>query len=96
LRRFAFFGSLILLVVFLLGNLFAFQQKRMLHSHDAAIVMQPVVAVKNIPSDDGTDEFTLHAGTKVNITDDTMTDWKQIHLPDGREGWVKTAVIENI
>jgi len=52
--------------------------------------------VKNIPSENGSDEFTLHAGTKVTITDDTMADWTQVLLPDGREGWLPPHVLETI
>ena len=52
--------------------------------------------MKNIPSDDGSDEFTIHAGTKATITDNTMTDWKQLRLPDGRQGWVVASAIEMI
>ena len=96
LRRITFFVSVVMLVLFLLGNLFAWQQKRQLSGRDSAIVMQESVAVKNIPSENGTDEFTIHAGTKLIITDDTMSDWKQILLPDGREGWVRIHSIEVI
>lgn len=95
-RRGSFFGALALLALFLLGNLFAWQQRETLTSHQAAIVMSENVPVKNIPSANGTDEFTIHAGTKVNIKDDTMTDWTQISLPDGREGWVAPSGIEKI
>ena len=95
-RRFSFFGALALLVLFLLGNLFAWQQREALTSHRAAIVMSESVPVKNIPSANGTDEFTIHAGTKVNIKDDTMADWTQIALPDGREGWIAPSGIEKI
>lgn len=95
-RRIAFFAALPLLLLFLLGNLFAWQQKALLSSHSSAIVTVESVPVKNIPSDSGNSEFTIHAGTKVNITDDTMGDWKQILLPDGRQGWVKPRSIEKI
>lgn len=95
-RRISFFGALALLVLFLLGNLFAWQQREALTSHRAAIVMSESVPVKNIPSANGTDEFTIHAGTKVNIKDDTMDDWTQIALPDGREGWIAPSGIEKI
>lgn len=96
LRRWSFFASLALMAVFLLANLFALQQRKSLASRQAAVVMSESVSVKNIPSDNGTDEFTIHAGTKVNITDDTMADWTHIVLPDGREGWVIPTVIEKI
>ena len=95
-RRVAFFAALPLLALFLLGNLFAWQQKALLTGHNSAIVMEESVPVKNIPSDNGNDEFTIHAGTKVGILDDTMSDWKQILLPDGRQGWVKLESIEKI
>ena len=96
LRRITFFLSIAMLVLFLLGNLFAWQQQKTLVGHDSAIVMDESVAVKNIPSENGSDEFTIHAGTKVVITDDTMSDWKQILLPDGREGWVRVVAMEKI
>lgn len=95
-RRWAFFGMLSLLLLFLLSNLFAWQQNKVLSSHNTAIVMAESVSVKNIPSENGSDEFTLHAGTKVTITDDTMADWTQVLLPDGREGWLPPHVLETI
>ena len=96
LRRISFTCSIILLVLFLLSNLFAWQQQRALQRHDEAIVMVQKTSVKNMPAASGSDEFTIHAGTKVTITDDTMSDWKQILLPDGREGWAKAKDIEKI
>lgn len=96
LRRAAFTSGAVFLVLFLLANLFAWQQQRTLQRHDEAIVMGQSVPVKTTPTASGTDEFTLHAGTKVTITDDTMDDWRQIVLPDGREGWVETKDVELI
>ena len=96
LRRVSFTISAILLVLFLLSNLFAWQQQRALQRHNEAIVMVQSLPVKNTPAASGSDEFTLHAGTKVTITDDTMNDWKQIILPDGREGWVEAKNVEKI
>lgn len=95
-RRMSFFSSLAMLALFLMGCLFAWQQKTSLSSTDAAIVMSESVGVKNIPSDEGSVEFTIHAGTKVAVTDATMSQWTQIRLPDGREGWVEAGNIENI
>ena len=96
LRRVSFSAAAALLVVFLLSNLFAWQQQRALQRHDEAIVMVQSLSVKSTPAAGGSDDFTIHAGTKVTITDDTMSDWKQILLPDGREGWVKASEIEKI
>ena len=96
LRRVSFTIAAVLLVLFLLSNLFAWQQQRALQRHDEAIVMVQSLPVKSTPTAGGSDEFTIHAGTKVTITDDTMHDWKQILLPDGREGWVEASFIEAI
>ena len=96
LRRLSFTVAAVLLVLFLLSNLFAWQQQRALQRHDEAIVMVQQLPVKSTPAAGGSDEFTIHAGTKVTITDDTMEDWKQILLPDGREGWVQAKDIEKI
>jgi len=52
--------------------------------------------VKSTPSANGTDLFILHEGTKVFITDDTMQDWREVRLPDGKVGWVETNQIEVI
>jgi SH3-like domain-containing protein len=38
----------------------------------------------------------IHEGTRVDITDDTMRDWKAVRLADGREGWVPARQIEKI
>ena len=32
----------------------------------------------------------------VDIIDDTMKDWKQVRLEDGREGWMQTSQMERI
>jgi SH3-like domain-containing protein len=42
------------------------------------------------------DQGVLHEGTRVDIIDDTMTDWKEIRIADGNEGWVETKQIEKI
>lgn len=96
LRRVSFTAGAFLLVLFLLSNIFAWQQQRAINRHDEAIVMVQSMSVKNTPAAGSSDEFTIHAGTKVTITDDTMNDWKQILLPDGREGWVNAKDIEVI
>ena len=96
LRRLAFVAAVALLALCLLAHLFAWQQRRALADRSAAIVMQPSITVRSIPSDSGPEVFTIHAGTRVTITDDTMSDWRQVLLPDGRQGWVQLQAIEQI
>ena len=96
LRKVGFFGAIILIVFFLLSNVFAHQQKDLLVHRRGAIVTAPAVTVKSTPAKQGTDLFILHEGTKVTITDGSMKDWKGIRLADGKEGWVETIQIELI
>ena len=96
LRKVGFFGAIILIVFFLLSNVFAHQQKDLLVNRRGAIVTAPAVTVKSTPAKQGTDLFILHEGTKVTITDGSMKDWKGIRLADGKEGWIETQQIELI
>ncbi|MBP5713407.1 MAG: BatD family protein [Prevotella sp.] len=96
LRKVGFFGAIILIVFFLLGNVFAYQQKDLLVNRRGAIVVAPALTVKSTPAKQGTDLFILHEGTKVTITDGSMKDWKGIRLADGKEGWIETRQIELI
>lgn len=96
LRKVGFFGGLLTLLFFLLANLFAWQQKQTLTHRDGAIIIQSAVPVKSTPAANGTDLFILHEGTKVIVTDDTMEDWREVRMPDGKVGWVETVQIEVI
>ena len=96
LRKVGFFGGMFFVLVFLASNLFAWQQKRALIHRTGAIIMPAAVNVKSTPSKNGTDLFILHEGTKVNITDGTMRQWKKIRVADGKEGWLETKEIEII
>lgn len=95
-RKMTFNAFILLLLLFIVSNIFASKQKSILNSHSDAIVVADVLPVKNIPSDNGTNSFTIHAGTKVKIVDDTMSQWKKIKLSDGREGWISLSSIEII
>lgn len=96
LRKVGFFGGGLLLLLFLLSNLFAFLQKQELVHHLGAIIMESAVNVKSTPSQNGTDLFILHEGTRVEIIDDQMQQWKQVRVADGKEGWVEAKQIEKI
>ena len=96
LRKLGFFAGVLFLVVFALSNLFAYQQKQALVHRSGAIIIRSAVNVKSTPAQNGTDLFILHEGTKVNITDDSMKDWREIRVADGKEGWLPTKDLEVI
>ncbi|MDE6688742.1 MAG: tetratricopeptide repeat protein [Prevotella sp.] len=96
LRKVGFFGGIVAVVAFLLFNVFAWQQSQLLKNRSGAIIIQSAVPVKSTPAHGGTDLFILHEGTKVNITDDSMDNWKEIKMADGKKGWVQANQIEII
>lgn len=95
-RKLGFFVAAIAVVVFLFSVLFAFQQKHARDNRSGAIVMSPSATMKETPAYNGTDVGVIHEGTKVDITDDTMGEWKCVRLADGRTGWVQASHIERI
>ena len=95
-RKIGFFGGVVFLVVFLLSNLFAFQQKEQLINRRGAIIMSSSVNVKKTPAKNSGESFILHEGTRVEISDKSLPDWRGIKLADGREGWVLTHQLEEI
>ena len=96
LRKVGFFGCGIMVVCFVLANIFAWQQKSQLNQHEGAIIIESAVPVKSTPAQNGTDLFILHEGTKVSVLDNSIGDWCEILVPDGKQGWVEISQIEVI
>lgn len=51
--------------------------------------MSPSVTVKSTPSDSGNDLFVIHEGTRIEITDNSLKDWCEIRIVDGKVGWIR-------
>ena len=96
MQKTGFFGAFLMIAVFAMSNLFAWQQKDQLVNRSGAIVIAPAAAVKSTPANGGTDLFIIHEGTKVEITDSSMKEWKEVRIADGKEGWIETSMIEMI
>ena len=96
MQKVGFFGGGVLFALFILSNIFAWQQRQQLLYRQGAIVVAPSVTVKSTPAQNGTDLFILHEGTKVEITDGSMKNWREIRLADGKKGWLESKKIEVI
>lgn len=94
-RKIGFYGGIAFIVIFILSNVFAWQQKNDYEHSSGAIIMVPSVGVKASPVSKSADAFVLHEGTHVDITDG-MKGWKMIRVADGREGWINPSAIEMI
>ena len=95
-KKMGFISAICFLLICIIANVFASNQKEKVLEHGTAIIMAPSVTVKSTPNETGTDLFILHEGRKVMIKDNTMKEWKEIQLEDGNAGWVPASVIEII
>lgn len=96
LRRTGFYGGIAAILLSASAFGFAKWQKISFLKDDHAVVMVPVSSVKSSPSQESSkDLFVLHEGTKVRILD-SVGEWKNISLSDGRQGWIKDNDIEII
>ena len=93
-RKAGFFAGLVTLLLTLLCLDFAFWQRTDALKHDSAIVVEAVTEVKSSPGS-GVSLFVLHEGTKVRLLE-TVGDWENIELSDGRQGWLRRGSIEVI
>ena len=57
-----------------------------------AIIYSSVINVMSAPSEQSTNLFSLHIGTKVKI-EDQIENWVNISIANGKKGWV---LIENL
>ena len=95
-RKTGFICGIVALVIALLCLDFAFWQRTDYHKADGAIVTRPVTTVQSSPGrDSAKDLFVLHEGTKVKVLD-SVGDWRNIELADGRQGWLPEADLDVI
>lgn len=95
-RKTGFSLSIIFAVFTAAAVSFSIWQKNDYMRADGAIVMTPVSSVKSSPSGEAAkDLFILHEGTKVRILD-SVGDWRNIELADGRQGWILASDMEVI
>ena len=95
-QKAGFFGAAAMLLLFVMANLFAYQQQRLLTHRTGAVITVPAVTLKTTPSKGSADVATLHVGTHVDILDDTMQGWRQVRMADGKDGWIELKSIEVI
>lgn len=95
-KKSGFIAGIVFLVFVVLSNVFASEQKTELMNRNNAIILSPSVTVRSTPSESGTSLFVLHEGHKIEIKDNSMREWKEIRLEDGKVGWVPASAIEVI
>lgn len=96
LRKVGFYGAVVFVLIFIFSNVFAYEQKQILTNRTGAIVIAPSAGLKKTPVANSESNVIVHEGSRVEIIDDTMADWKLVELEDGREGWILKSQIERI
>lgn len=87
-RKATFSSAILLLLVCILSNVCAMQQRDFKQTQTGGIITTPAVTVKSTPAESGNDLFVLHEGSKVIILDSSLKDWCQVTIADGKEGWI--------
>ncbi|MBP1531008.1 MAG: tetratricopeptide repeat protein [Bacteroidaceae bacterium] len=96
LRKSAFTLAVLLLLATLLSAACGWAQASRQARRSGAIVMSPAAVVKSTPAHSGSDLFVLHEGTRVEIRDNSLSDWVEVTLADGKQGWMERKQIEVI
>lgn len=96
LRKVGFFGAIIAVLMCVLFNILASSLRNYNNTHTAGIIMEPAVTVRSTPTKSGTDLFVVHEGTRVEIKDNSMRDWAEIQIADGKVGWIEKSMYEAI
>jgi len=94
-RKLGFYGAIFNLSLGLICLILAIQQKAYIESSTAAIIIEPTVNIVSSPSEGSSQLFVLHEGTKVTIKDQSR-EWLKVALPNGNEGWIKSALLAEI
>jgi len=95
-RKIGFYGALLALFITIVANLCAFSQHLTIVNRQYAIIMDSAVTVKSSPSDSSTDLFVIHEGAKVEMLDQTMKEWCEVKLEEGKVGWVPVSTLQQI
>ena len=94
-RRWAFYGSLVVLLLAISAFSFGWSLKREIQKREYAVLIAPVASVKSAPDKQGKDLFIIHEGTKIRIME-RVGAWGRIELADGRQGWMEVEQAERI
>ncbi|MGB8706159.1 MAG: tetratricopeptide repeat protein [Gillisia sp.] len=94
-KRIFFSVSILALVLAIFSTVFAFHQKSTIDNNLYAIVFSKEVPVRSEPNARSDEAFTLHEGTKVEVTS-SFQGWTEIKLANGSEGWVQASQIKKL
>jgi tetratricopeptide (TPR) repeat protein len=94
-KRFYFATSLISFILLVFSFFITYNQYSFNKKNKEAIVFAETTEVRNAPTFNSDEVFTLHEGTKVIVLD-AIDSWKKIKLADGKIGWIIAVEIKEL
>ena len=94
-RKSAFYAGIVLCLLMIMANIFAFSQKKERIHRDAAIVMVGAARVNASPDEHSNTLFELHEGSSVKVRS-SDGNWYEIEIANGSVGWTSKQNIEII
>lgn len=86
-KRFYFATSLISFLLLAISFLITYNQYSFSKNNQEAIIFAEKSEIRNAPTLNSDEVFTLHEGTKVIVLD-KVDNWKKIKIADGKLGWI--------
>ena len=94
-RKTAFYGLFVTAILFISATWFAAVERRTILDREEAVVMSSAAPVKSSPDRSATDIFVLHEGTTLRVVE-TLDEWSEVIIADGKKGWIESDNIERI
>ncbi|MEZ7893909.1 MAG: SH3 domain-containing protein, partial [Polaribacter sp.] len=88
-----FTTSGISLILLIFSFFITYSQYSLTKKKKEAIVFVEKTEVRNAPTLNSEEIFTLHEGAKVIVLD-AIDNWKKIKLADGKQGWIISEEIK--
>ncbi|NLA25180.1 MAG: tetratricopeptide repeat protein [Bacteroidales bacterium] len=94
IKKLGFISAIVLLVFAFISIHFSVKQRNNTKFSNHAIVFEDLM-VKSSPGEDGNNLFEIHKGLKVSVGD-TLSNWSEIRLPDGKTGWALSEGLKKL
>ncbi|MCI2229973.1 SH3 domain-containing protein [Polaribacter sp. MSW13] len=94
-KRFYFVTSIISFFLLISSFFITYNQYQFSKNNIEAIVFAEKTEVRNAPTLNSEEVFTLHEGTKIYVLD-AVDNWKKIKLADGKLGWIIAEEIKEL
>ncbi|WP_405564125.1 tetratricopeptide repeat protein [Polaribacter sp. Asnod6-C07] len=94
-KRFYFITSSLSFIFLIFSFFITYNQYTFAKNNKVAIIFAEKTEIRNAPTLNSEEVFTLHEGTKVVVLD-AIDDWKKIKIADGKLGWIIADEVKDL